>query len=132
MIVDASVAVKWLAEEPGSDQAFALLRAADLGAPTLIFAEVANALWKKRRRGEMIDARFERLEEGLAWTVADRLLAVRAFDMATRLGHPVYDCLYLALAIERDLPLVTADDRFVAAMATTEHGSRVLHLSNWA
>jgi len=29
--------------------------------------------------------------------------------MSVQLQHPVYDCLYLVLARERKIPLVTAD-----------------------
>lgn len=39
-----------------------------------------------------------------------------ALDLATRLDHPVYDCLYLALALDRGAALATADRRFAAAI----------------
>jgi predicted nucleic acid-binding protein len=35
-------------------------------------------------------------------------------DLALALGHPVYDCLYLALAIRENTHVVTADVRFRA------------------
>jgi len=58
LVVDASVAVKWLFEEPDSERAEALLASAGedglkLVAPTILPAEVANALWKRMRRGDM-------------------------------------------------------------------------------
>jgi predicted nucleic acid-binding protein len=37
-----------------------------------------------------------------------------AFQLAAELSHPVYDCLYLALALRRDTYVVTADGRFLA------------------
>jgi len=49
--------------------------------------------------------------------VADRDLAPEAFRLARLLDHPVYDCLYLALAMESGAPVVTADRRFAAAAA---------------
>lgn len=61
-VIDASVAVKWLAEEEFSTQAFQLLFGEiRLIAPDLIFAEVANALWKMQRRGELD---VEQMEKG--------------------------------------------------------------------
>jgi hypothetical protein len=33
--------------------------------------------------------------------------------IAVELDHPACDCLYLALAVERDCRFVTADERFV-------------------
>jgi predicted nucleic acid-binding protein len=45
-VVDASVALKWALEEPGSDRA-RLLSSARLEAPDLLPIECANVLWKK-------------------------------------------------------------------------------------
>ncbi len=33
--------------------------------------------------------------------------------LAVQLGHPAYDCVYLAVAITMEVPFVTADQRFV-------------------
>jgi len=35
--------------------------------------------------------------------------------MAVELGHPVYDCLYLALAVSHAAPIATADKRLQQA-----------------
>jgi len=40
-----------------------------------------------------------------------------ALELAMRIDHPSYDCLYLALAVKHDTHVVTADRRFVAAVA---------------
>ena len=54
IVVDASVAVKWLVAEEGSDAADRLLTDGDdLYAPRLMASEVANALWRKARLGEI-------------------------------------------------------------------------------
>jgi predicted nucleic acid-binding protein len=47
LVIDASVAVKWVVEEEGTAEALALLRASKLVAPELLVAECANILWKK-------------------------------------------------------------------------------------
>ena len=56
--VDASVAVKWVVGEAGSDAAV-LLRESRLFAPDLWIAECANVLWKKVRRAELTAAEAE-------------------------------------------------------------------------
>jgi predicted nucleic acid-binding protein len=50
-VVDASVAIKWLVDEPLSAQAARLLDDdLPLAAPELIYAEAASALWAIARR----------------------------------------------------------------------------------
>ena len=39
-------------------------------------------------------------------------------DLARRLGHPVYDCVYLALAEREDAAFVTADQRLLRRLST--------------
>lgn len=45
-----------------------------------------------------------------------RRLLEPAIEMSFDLRHPVYDCVYLALALQRQLPLVTAGERLVTAV----------------
>jgi len=114
LIVDASVAIKWVVTEPHSDSA-AVLISEELAAPELWLAEVANALWARQARGllSVEEARFC-LRELLAAPVealpmAD-LMPV-ALDAALALRHSAYDCCYLAAARVHDCALVTADRR---------------------
>ena len=125
MVIDASIAVKWVAEEADSERAIQLIGDHELGAPTLIYAEVANALWKLQRRGWMSSARCDRVDDGLSWTVPERDLAPAAHALAVDLDHPVYDCFYLALAIVRDLPLMTANERFLREIGRASCRERV-------
>ena len=54
LVVDASVAVKWLVEEEDSEAADRLLEQRhELFAPRLMASEVGNALWRKVRMGEL-------------------------------------------------------------------------------
>lgn len=121
-VVDASVALKWLIDEDGSIAALALLDGPALLAPELIHVEIANALWRMARTGRLSAADaadallvFQRLP--LRRRTADRDLTSEALRLARLLDHPVYDCLYLALAMDAGAPVVTADRRFVAAAA---------------
>jgi predicted nucleic acid-binding protein len=47
IVIDASVAVKWVVREPDSDAADALLDDIELIAPVLWLAEAANVLWRR-------------------------------------------------------------------------------------
>ena len=113
-VVDASVAAKWLAPEPESPLADALLDD-DLIAPDLLYAEVANILWKKQTRGEIEAATVTAAARWLLQLPlqihAGASLFAEAVRLAQRLNHPAYDCFYLALALRADSVLITADRR---------------------
>jgi predicted nucleic acid-binding protein len=117
LVIDASIAVKWVVEEDGTAEALILRRRAKLIAPELLPAECANILWKKVRRDEL-SGDEACLAARLLQAADIELLPMRSFlETATRtaieLDHPACDCLYLALAVERDCPFVTADERFL-------------------
>jgi predicted nucleic acid-binding protein len=124
MIVDASAFVASI----GSIRTARALRSVELAAPDLLIPETLNAFWKLARAGESIPER----PELLALLDAIRILpsrpyAVRAAELAEEVDHPVYDCLYLAVAeVEGDV-LATADRRFVAKI-TKRSLRRRLHL----
>jgi predicted nucleic acid-binding protein len=117
-VIDASVAVKWLVTEPFSDQAIRLLDAElTLVAPDLLFAEAGNALWALCRRGDIGQADFAEAIDVLKSApitvpASMRQLTASASRLAIDLDHPVYDCFYLALAMQEHYPVVTADRRF--------------------
>jgi predicted nucleic acid-binding protein len=118
VVLDSSVALKWVLDEPDSEAARGLLDRR-LHAPDLLLVECANVLWHQTRRGMLDPAGAAALYRHLAvapvtWAGSGRL-AGEAMALALTLDHPAYDCLYLALALELDLPVVTADRRFLAA-----------------
>jgi predicted nucleic acid-binding protein len=128
-VVDASVAVKWLAMEEHSDKAALLLKPGiTLAAPELVFAEAANALWSMRRRGDItdddLDDAVDLLRAAPITTHPLRELAAAASRLAVELDHPVYDCFYLALAQHEGCLVVTADARFLTAVGTQPHFAR--------
>ena len=90
------------------------LAAADLVlAPELMLTEVANALWRLQRAGQLEEAdvqrRFERAVALVDHIEPDRTLQAEALALATHLDHPVYDCLYLVLARREMAALLSAD-----------------------
>lgn len=123
VIVDASVALKWVLQEQDSDRAMALLASEALAAPELFWAECANVLWVNARRGQIsvADARvaFAAIDAAPVSVVAGRSLAAAAQAIAFELDQPAYDCLYLAAALAERCVFVTADEAF--ARAATAH-----------
>jgi predicted nucleic acid-binding protein len=121
MIIDASVAVPWLIDTPFSKSARAL-KDRQGKAPTLLLVETANSLLEYARAGQLrstdLQLAMKALPIALVELVADAALLAAAIDIALAGNHKVYDCLYLALAIERNEPLATADLR-LAAIAKT-------------
>jgi predicted nucleic acid-binding protein len=115
-VVDASIAVQWIAREAGSEAAATLLTGQHpLLAPDIMPVEVANALWKKVHRGDLPE---EMLAIALTRLLASDLmlsptvsLLLRATRLAVDTAHPVYDCVYLALADQQGALLATADAR---------------------
>lgn len=129
LVVDASIAVKWVIEEQGTSQALMLRQSARLIAPELLVAECANILWKKARLGEL--SREEAvLAARLLQTAEVELLPTRSLlEAATRIAieinHPAYDCLYVALAVENNCKFVTADERLMRKLAQAGPRSRL-------
>jgi predicted nucleic acid-binding protein len=116
VVVDASIAFLWFANEPDPWDAARLLETEVLLlAPDLMVVETANAWWKKLRRREMDLADVEQavtnlLAVGINWTSSAELVRPAA-RLASELGHPVYDCVYLTLAATQAASLATADER---------------------
>ncbi len=135
-IVDASVVVKWFLPEPHWEAA-ARLRSKpdlDLQAPDLLLLEVANALWKQVLRGS-VDAEIARqavealAEVPIHWRGAESLFA-EAFRLGSETRRSIYDCTYLALALQTERLLVTADRRFYDALQSGPFGSRLLWIED--
>ena len=119
-VIDASVLAKWFVEEDDTAAA-RRLQPLKLFAPDLLIVETTNVLWKKVRLGGFDPAFLApavRVMRHANLTLIDSLtLADRAVEIAVRLNHAVYDCYYLALAEQRNLPMVSADDRLGRKLA---------------
>ena len=114
LVVDASVALKWfLSEEPLANQALAVVQdGAALIAPDFLIAEVCNAAWRSARLGRISQVQVVEIATSLPRAFdaffSGAGLAPRAVAIAGQLDHPVYDCLYLALAEAEQARFVTA------------------------
>lgn len=122
IVADASVALKWVVTEDDSAAARSLLFQTVL-APELLFIECGNALWRIVQRGDITAAiaqvRLEALQELRIGVIETSALMPRALEIACDLGHPIYDCVYLAAAERFGATLVTADQRFMRRISAS-------------
>jgi predicted nucleic acid-binding protein len=134
LVVDASVAVKWVIPEPDSDLALRMILRDDLVAPDLLRLEVGSALWKLAQRGKIS---LERVQS--CWDVFNGVpvalqqasgLVEAALDLAIRHEITVYDGTYLALALALGCPVVTADRRLLEVGAARTLEGRILRLED--
>lgn len=125
IVVDASVAVKWVLVEEFSDRAHALLRESRqlrrrLVAPPHLPAEVTNALYQRLRREDLSE---QEAQEALATYLNFDIellepagLYEKAFDLSKKYGlRSTYDSLYLALADTLEATFWTNDRRLIEA-----------------
>ena len=132
LVVDASVAGRCYFPEEGSEDALALFEAGGLVAPDFLAAEFMVACSRRAREGSVS-------REYAAWAMAhmprqierffpDRPLLGPAFDISLSVGHPPYDCVYLALAAREEAALVTADEEFLRKVARSRWRDFAVHL----
>ena len=131
MVIDASVAAKWFLDEEGSDKAREIGGAtALLIAPFIITIEVSHALWTAARSGRTTDLvvrqSLRQLLEVFPAPVFDVDLIALAHAMMIAERHPIYDCLYVALAARTASILVTADQRQFAVAKRARIEARML------
>jgi len=137
LVVDASVALKWfLSEEPHASQALAVVQSgATLIAPDFVIAEVCNAAWRSARLGRISQAQVNEIAAILPRFfdafVSAAGLAPRAVAIARQIDHPVYDCLYLALAEAEQASVVTADMRLLEKVRAISWEQRTVALSEY-
>jgi predicted nucleic acid-binding protein len=116
IVVDASVAVKWVIAEEHSALAEALM-GRQMIAPSLLLVECGNALLRRARNGDLPAATIAGKVRALRMAPVRLMPTERhleaAIALAVQLRHSLYDCLYLALALVERVQLITADQRFV-------------------
>ena len=125
VVVDASLAVKWLVDEVHSAEARAIARLWEergvrTAAPCLMPVEVTNALHRRVVGKELSVEEAVGLIESLVSSGLELHeppgLHGRGLELASLLGQgAAYDGHYLALAETLDCELWTADERFCRA-----------------
>lgn len=123
IVVDTSIVLKWVLDEPDSATALALLtrwvnEGTLIQAPALLTYEVANALFQRVRKREMT---AEKARQALEDVLLPELelnfleyteLSKRALTLAQQYNLPAtYDAHYMALAEYKQCEYWTADTR---------------------
>jgi predicted nucleic acid-binding protein len=129
LVLDASVAVNWAIpsfREPFTDASLRLLKRYADGevefiVPDVFWAEIGNVLWKGVRQGRWRQNTAEAVAEDMKArnfpTVSSLTLLSEALKIAFAYDRAVYDCLYVALAVQSKSDLITADERLANALA---------------
>lgn len=130
VVIDASVAVKWVVEEDHSARAVRLLAYEARHAPTHWQAEAVNALWSKVFKRELpADDAAERmsvlLRAPVIGTAVTELMPL-AFSISVAHSVTIYDSLYVALSEKLGISLVTADRRLIARLASAVPAERLI------
>lgn len=142
LVVDASVGLKWVLQEPDSHLADLLARSGEnLLVPDFWLNEATNVLWLQVRRNLLT---ADEAREGLALLQAHLVPMPTArmglHDVALEIGltvnHSTYDTLYAAFALATGAAhVVVADGPFVKAMARHPDpvlAGMLLPLNDWA
>ena len=128
-VLDASVAVKWAipsTEETLTAESLQLLKRYTQGeinfiVPDVFWAEVGNVMWKGVRQRRWPQTVAERAASDMRdrnfFTVPSLELLAEALKIACANDRSVYDCLYVALAIQFKIEMITADERLANALA---------------
>ena len=122
LVIDASVALKWLVDEVHRDHAVAVLaRKEPLLAPPHFRIELVSAVMKKIRAGDLqratIAENLAAIANAPVREVSGRCLHASAMEIALRFYRSIYDSLYVALALQERCQLVTADRKLYDAVA---------------
>ena len=125
IVVDASLALKWIIREPDSGIAKTLLKRwnadrTDIIAPCLFAYEITNILYRQVVTGKLSYGETKLLLKNL-FSIGVLLdfseyenISMRAMEFAHRFGLPAaYDAHYLALAERENCEYWTADARLL-------------------
>jgi predicted nucleic acid-binding protein len=114
------------AREPLTDESLRLLRRyvdseIEFIVPDVFWAEIGSVLWKGARQRRWRQDEAETVAADMKArdfaTVSSAKLLPEALKIAFAYGRSVYDCLYIALAVQAKTDLITADERLANALA---------------
>ncbi len=117
IVVDASALSAFILKEPGWEALSKYLTYST--SVDHVVKEVSNAIWKaykvRNLIGKDIAIKLYKILKSMINTNVilepEEVFMDKAFEIALETGLTVYDSLYVALALERKLPLLTLDER---------------------
>lgn len=136
LVIDASVAIKFVVAEEGFPEALRLFeRDQLLIAPDWMMMEASHGIWRKWKDKEIDRERalraLDSLPEYFSGFFPAHDLMDAAIELAFAFDHAPYDCIYLVLAEQKGAQLITADRKFWNAAKRAGRGERV-ELLTWA
>lgn len=137
IVFDASVALKWYFDEPSAEAAKAELirHGGKIVGPGVYLVEVSAALVRRAKVDKLRRSEMEAALEHFLTLITEHFITVReaetedmarAAKLALDLGHPLKDCIYLALAMKLGCELLTCDRRFASKAKAAWPNIRVL------
>ena len=135
-VVDASVLFKSVVREDDSDKAISFLEKHDgFLAPDLIYAEIGNTLWKYEKAKSLMASDvmtiYENCFQAFETIVPMHELAAEALAISLDLNHSIYDCFYVALTVQCNGKLITADKKLFQTLKNSEFKNKVFLLADW-
>lgn len=139
IVVDASAIVKWFFDEPVSDLALRLLgEGKPLAAPDAVTLEVHTAIFRRLNisnappeQKRRLCLKWDSLWQGRLFHLHETSpLVTEAWGLAIKYQHKVADCLYIALALNKSLPLATFDRKqaqIAETLGVKNHFSSLMH-----
>jgi predicted nucleic acid-binding protein len=123
LVLDASCALGWMVDTPTPRVALRALHLLQSGTrgvvPDLWYYEVTNALLVAERRGrvsaQVVSAHISDIERLAAFLELSPTTPSALVAAARHSGLTAYDASYFELALRRNLPLATLDDKLRAA-----------------
>lgn len=123
LVLDASCAIGWMVDTPTPRlalRALQLLQSGSIGVvPDLWHYEVTNALVVAERRGrvsaQVVSGHISDIERLAAFLELSPTTPSALMTAARHSGLTAYDAAYFELALRRNLPLATLDDKLRAA-----------------
>jgi predicted nucleic acid-binding protein len=125
VVVDASLAIKWVLKEDLRAEALALLSRWDQDSVTILVpswfsCEIANVMLKRMWKSNLTLLEAQTSLDSIASAVVVRdiepIVAKRGLEIAWSLGRPAsYDSHYVAMAEHLGIDLWTADERYYNA-----------------